>query len=571
MKKALVIWFFVAALVAMGCSPPPDSFGSVGTLDDSWIEIWDWYDLDAIRSNLSGSYVLMTDLDSTSPGYGQLGGPAANGGKGWQPIGIAYDGFSGTFNGQGHEIRNLWVNRPDESSVGLFGTFHNGGRIENTGVVDVAVVGSLFVGGLVGGAGTVYATGTIDNCYSTGSVNGAKWVGGLVGIGIGDVSNSHSTASVAGEMYYAGGLVGLQHEGTISKSYASGDVVGCYSCSGGLVGYISYGTIRESYATGTVSGQAFVGGLAGVVVEYAAVMDSYATGNVTGDKHVGGLVGWLINSYLDRCYSNGDVSGSTWIGGLVGLMGINAATNDCFWDVGTSGRGASDGGTGKTTIQMKDIRTFSDPLWSDGLHTQWDITGVADETQRDTDSIWNIVDTQTYPFLSWEAVAGVQTQCVESTTGTGEVCFTTSHGFIEDLQAVPPHSLPSVLFPHGMFSFRITDLTPGQTVTLTIEFPSPLPIGTLWWKYDNGRWYGLPNESDNGDNIMVISLTDGGVHDLDDVPGQITDPGGPGNPMTVGWEGSPINKTAVMVPWVGLLAAIAGASLLLLRRRRVLS
>ena len=159
-------------------------------------------------------------------------------------------------------------------------------------------------------------------------------------------------------------------------------------------------------------------------------------------------------------------------------------------------------------------------------------------------------------------------ECVQTSTDTGVACLTTSHGFIEDVKAIPPHSLPSVLFPHGMFDFRITDLTPGQTVTLTIEFPSPLPIGTLWWKYDNGRWYALPNESDNGDHIMVISLTDGGVHDLDDVPGQITDPGGPGNPMTVGWDGSPINKTAVMVPWVGLLAAIAGASLLLLRRRQ---
>ena len=170
---------------------------------------------------------------------------------------------------------------------------------------------------------------------------------------------------------------------------------------------------------------------------------------------------------------------------------------------------------------------------------------------------------------NFEAVEGGQTQCTATATGTGTACVTTSHGLIEDLQAVPPHSLPSVLFPHGMFNFRITDLTLGQTVTLTIEFPSPLPIGTLWWKYDNGRWYGLPNESDNGDNIMVISLTDGGVHDLDDVPGQITDPGGPGDPMTVGWDGQPINKTAVVVPWVGLLAAIvAGVSLLMLRRRR---
>ena len=29
------------------------------------VEIWDWYDLHSVRDNLSRSYVLMNDLDST--------------------------------------------------------------------------------------------------------------------------------------------------------------------------------------------------------------------------------------------------------------------------------------------------------------------------------------------------------------------------------------------------------------------------------------------------------------------------------------------------------------------------
>ena len=160
------------------------------------------------------------------------------------------------------------------------------------------------------------------------------------------------------------------------------------------------------------------------------------------------------------------------------------------------------------------------------------------------------------------------TICIETDTGTGEACFTPSHGAVMNLGAIPAYSLPSVNFLHGMFSFVIAGLTEGQTMTLTIELPDPVPVGTVWWKYDDGRWHSLPNLSDNGDHIMVISLTDGGVHDLDDVPGQITDPGGPGNPMTVGWEGVPINRVAVMLQLIGLLAAIAGASLLVLRRRQ---
>ena len=50
-------------------------------------EIRDWYDLDAIRDNLGGSYILMNDLDSTTAGYEELASPTANGGKGWEPIG----------------------------------------------------------------------------------------------------------------------------------------------------------------------------------------------------------------------------------------------------------------------------------------------------------------------------------------------------------------------------------------------------------------------------------------------------------------------------------------------------
>jgi hypothetical protein len=43
-----------------------------------------------------------------------------------------------------------------------------------------------------------------------------------------------------------------------------------------------------------------------------------------------------------------------------------------------------------------------------------------------------------------------------------------------------------------------------------------------------------------------------------------------GGPFTVGWETSPIDKLAVLAPWIALFAVIAaGASLLVLRRRRV--
>jgi hypothetical protein len=64
------------------------------------IEIRDWYDLDAVRNNLSGNYLLMNDLDSTTAGYMELASETANGGRGWEPIGTSDYGFTGNFNGQ---------------------------------------------------------------------------------------------------------------------------------------------------------------------------------------------------------------------------------------------------------------------------------------------------------------------------------------------------------------------------------------------------------------------------------------------------------------------------------------
>ena len=168
------------------------------------------------------------------------------------------------------------------------------------------------------------------------------------------------------------------------------------------------------------------------------------------------------------------------------------------------------------------------------------------------------------------------TKTVGTATGTGPASFTASQGNIAELAAVVPPGAPgNVVFPHGMFSFKVCCIDPGQPVTLTITLPGPVPVGTRWWKYHAGSWYPLPIGSDNGDNIITITLTDGVFpEDADSIAGQITDPpGGPGyTGPAVGWETYPINKAHVLVPWIALLAAImAGASLLVLRRRRAQS
>jgi hypothetical protein len=73
---------------------------------------------------------------------------------------------------------------------------------------------------------------------------------------------------------------------------------------------------------------------------------------------------------------------------------IDGTVSRSFWDKDTSGQTTSAGGTGKTTAEMQDITNF----------TGWDICEVNLPGERDPDYDWNIVDKQTYPFLSWESV-----------------------------------------------------------------------------------------------------------------------------------------------------------------------
>jgi hypothetical protein len=185
------------------------------------LRIRDWYDLYAVRDNLSGHHILMNDLDSTTAGYEELASPTANEGRGWDPIGVfvfdsGYWGLDGTFDGQGHEIRDLFINRL--GNVGLFGAIEHGGIIEDIGLVYVNASGTSRVGSLVGFNG-----GTVRNSYSTGSVTGNEAVGGVTGTNYGTVSNSYFVGGVTGSAE-TGGLVGDNY-GTVSNSYYGYDDV----------------------------------------------------------------------------------------------------------------------------------------------------------------------------------------------------------------------------------------------------------------------------------------------------------------------------------------------------------
>ena len=305
------------------------------------------HQLQLMAMNLGASYTLGADINMA-----ELANPSGiwNTATGFVPIGDGSGGpgdtstFTGTFDGLGHTISNLTINRPTIDLVGLFGYTGTGSAIRNVGLVGGSVSGMGFVGGLVGSN-----TGTIGNSYATGSVSGSNnYVGGLVGNNQGTVSSSYATGGVSGGGS-VGGLVG-HNGGTVSTSYAAASVIGSGYSVGGLVGS-NYGTVSSSYATtGSVSGTNEVGGLVGNNSNGGTVSNSYATGGVNGSgEFIGGLVG-SNGSTVGTSYATGDVSGTNYVGGLTGGNGGTVsnsyATGRVIWngEICCGGTGRDRGG-----------------------------------------------------------------------------------------------------------------------------------------------------------------------------------------------------------------------------------
>ena len=154
----------------------------------------------------------------------------------WAPIsGDSY--YTGTFDGQNHTISGLYFN-DSKTSVGLFG------KIDNTTIRNLGVIDSFFQAKVEVAAVCGYSHyGTIENCYSTATINGTE--------------------------EYAGGICGRQYYGKISNCANRGRVGGVKNVAG-ICGF-GYGSIVNCYNMGTVTGQAIC-----AVSSYITITNCYA-------------------------------------------------------------------------------------------------------------------------------------------------------------------------------------------------------------------------------------------------------------------------------------------------------
>jgi filamentous hemagglutinin family protein len=342
-------------------------------------QITDVYGLQGMKGFLSSSFSLANNIDAS-------GTSVWNSGAGFVPIGhgtTASTAFTGTFDGLGHTISNLTINRPATDFVGLFG-YSLLATIQDISLTNINITGQNVVGGLLG----YNYGGTVSNSYSTGAVLGTTEVGGLLGGNEGTVSNSYSTSAVSGTTE-VGGLLGKNNAAALT------------------------GTVTNSYSTGGVSGTSSVGGLLGYN-NNGTVSNSYSTGAVSGNDDVGGLVGYNDGT-VEHSYSSGLVTGNS-TGGLVATTGSNGSVSNSFWDINTSGQTGSTGGTGKTTAQMGTESTFTTEGWDFG--STWSLNaGLYPRLQNNLQTTWTLSGT----------AAGVSTGTIKYSLDSTNVLTTTTN------------------------------------------------------------------------------------------------------------------------------------------------
>ena len=259
-----------------------NSLEGLGTKENPYI-VKTVNDLNNVRNNLSGVYLLNNDIDLTYDTQ-DSNGLFYNNGKGWNPI----DNFSGSFDGQNHVITGLYVNRVEKENnsyrdVGLFGSISNNSNYIRNIIFKDANITAYYNAGVL--TGTLNLDGAIelhDIAVMNGQVIGQGEIGGIIGQVID--SNSYSN------MFY--NLYNSAKVGVNTTNFAGG-LIGTL----GSYDYNNYYIIADSINVGTVKGDVAVGGIVGSIAgssyNHTSSYNNYTFKNLIS-------VGEIINNTNDK-------------------------------------------------------------------------------------------------------------------------------------------------------------------------------------------------------------------------------------------------------------------------------
>lgn len=478
-----------------------------GTSDDPY-QITNASELQAIEDDRTATYELTTDIDAS-------GTKDWNNGLGFSPLHNDINNtFTGVFDGNGHSISGLYINRVGVNRVGLFAVvgvgeiknvtianaditgsdeagavvgqngampfgFPSAGTVDDVRVTNTSVDGDENVGGIVGlnrevSSNTTTVTGVVRDSSTDGTVTGRTDIGGVVGNNSGSIEQSATAAGVEATDEYSGGLVGQNRiSGMVINSSSTSDVGG--NKSGGIAG-INAGTILRSYArNGPVNGSVYAGGLVGR--NTGIIENSYSHAPVGGDdgSTIGGLVGSLYSGTINSSYAAGDVTANGSVAAEGGVIGETVDTipgtsipvenivNGNYYSM-TTQSGSIDGVTERTAAEM---------------------TGDAAETNManlDFETQWN-TRPNGYPALSWEPTVTVEGSELSPSSVTSSVANHTLSLTIANASADGNSDEVSVAIPsnvrvNGTFNVtadaaeRATEASTGEAVPIVGQFDS---------------------------------------------------------------------------------------------------
>ncbi len=304
----------------------------------------------------------------------------------WMPIGNSTRQFKGNFDGNNKKIKGLYINKPLNDCVGLFG-YLAGGSILNLSVETTpsGVTGGSSVGVLVG----YQSGGTIYRCYAGGYLNASDYAGGLVG------------------------QQKLSSNCTVEQCYVFVDINSPNNINGaaGLIGGLR-GSVINSYAAGNVSGINSTGGLVGVASDNGIVSGCYALGEVkstTSGSRTGGLCGY-------QSYATSLISNSIAINPQVINTANSQTVNRLIGQVPSRKKNSNNYAWEGTTVQVggRYENLISDPDDFDGFPQSVSIlqefsfyTNTAKWTSINSSgnpvAAWNIWDRNSYPYLQFQS------------------------------------------------------------------------------------------------------------------------------------------------------------------------
>ncbi len=293
--------------------------------------------LRSIDDNEAGHYILKRDITLRLP---------------WKTI-CTRNGFSGTFDGNGHTIYNLNL----KSETGLFSNI-TGGTVKNLTLRNVSA--STGAGGAMltacnygyirncniygkittkktGFLGTVAAEnyGEISGCMVYADIQNEYHnvtIGGICAENSGIVIGSSYRGSInsEGENVVIGGICGFANGGYVFESFSKADIVadGRIAYIGGICGMVSEGQIYKCSSVGKIVSEAdrniYVGGVCGMA-ENGVIYNSFSTSDIFATSNAGysgGVTGFCIGTNVQNTYSAANVIsvGDIITGGICGLV-----------------------------------------------------------------------------------------------------------------------------------------------------------------------------------------------------------------------------------------------------------